>query len=291
MNRMHILLMFVMMSLSVQICASESSQLSELTDRLLSASESDKTRNEKLEKRLLRELENGFLRGISRNVANSTDSVLALPFKFIARLYNLSTLYLFRFTFGSNGLTWNTVAHINNRIYSLCQPLTQANFLTMDKKRRSHLISQEEDGTEESVDPAWQKVQDDLLAELRHTIATLQTAVNCYDAENPQAGFLASCVLALSPHDTTEVSFYLKRAVWYIKSLMELIASFHSFEEAQQQHEQTKRRLSFVCTTLECIAQCIDPEGAINRTGRITFSKIGGSNSNQNSSLLDLNTF
>lgn len=243
------------------------------------------------EERLLKELQYGFMRGISRKVANSTDSVLALPFEFIARLYNLSATYLFRFTFGSNGLTWNNVAHINNRLYSLCHPLTLANFLTMDKKRRSQLISQEEDGKEESVDPTWQKVQEDLLEELRHIITTLQTAVICYDAENPDAGILASCVLALSPHDTKEISFYLKRAIGYIESLMELISSFHSFEEAQQQHEQTKRRLSFVCTTLEYIAQCIDPEGAINRTGRIAFSKIGGSNSNQNSSLLDLNTF
>ena len=194
------------------------------------------------EERLLKELQYGFMRGISRKVANSTDSVLALPFEFIARLYNLSATYLFRFTFGSNGLTWNNVAHINNRLYSLCQPLTLANFLTMDKKRRSQLISQEEDGKDESVDPTWQKVQDDLLEELRHTITTLQTAVTCYDADNPHVGILASCVLALSPHDTAEISFYLKRAIGYIESLMELISSFHSFEEAQQQHEQTKRQ-------------------------------------------------
>ena len=70
------------------------------------------------------------------------------------------------------------------------------------------------------------------------------------------------------------MAFYLRRAIVYIEKMIMLIKSCHSFEEVQQRHELIKRRLGLICATFEQIAQTIDAEGALNRTGRLPFSKV-----------------
>lgn len=187
--------------------------------------------------------------------------------------------YAYKLSFGSRGLTWNSLAKINNRIHALCLPLTGAPAGVRDRQRRGDLIG----GAEQGVSLAennWQMFQAVVLRELEHAQNYLKEALPCYDLMYLNAApqglkiKLARVVQACSLQDNKQVSFYSGQALDCLAKLIKLVQEFKSFDEAQQKYEQTKRWLSLTCNTFEQIALILDGENTQRPAGRLLFSKL-----------------
>ena len=284
MNKM--LLFAFIMSSHLSLLAGDSSSNSSGSDYL--SGMIDPVKN----KTILGYMEYGFHRGFQRSVEDTTSSVIAIPFRavpdLIGRMWGWWTSSIYKTAFGSLGLTWNTLAQMNNRMYTLCFPLTQVSFSGIDKKRRAALIQQEEEEPVENAgEQEWEDLSEELVVELEYAKSFLEDTLCCYDNKVP--GALAALVLALSAQNNKQIRFYIERAMRYIDKLMQIIKESHCFEEVQQRHELIKRRLGLVCSTFEQIAQSIDTEGALNRTGRMPFSKVSmHAGSGMSPSLLDI---
>ena len=195
------------------------------------------------------------------------------------KLSTFLAAYAYKLSFGSHGLTWNGLAKINNRIHTLCLPLTGAAAQTRDRQRRADLIGAEQTGVT-FTEHNWQVFQAYLLRELQHAQEYLKQALPCYDLtflDTAPKGLkikLARFIQACSLQDNRQVSFYSTQALNCLAQLKKLVQEFKSLDQAQQNHEQTKRWLSLTCNTFEQIALILEGENTQRQPGRLVFSRL-----------------
>lgn len=232
-------------------------------------------------------VQEGVENGISDAVQGTVYSVLTTPLKAIQQnvngFFGLIGLYLYRVAFGSLGLSWSTLAKLNNRIYTLCIPFTGPSAGDTVKKRRAELIAGD---TEEVTENNWLPVKEDLIKELEHAIAFLKRSSNSYNKSyqdyciiNPKY-YINRIMHAFAPHDNEEVCFYIDRTINYLEKLIESIKAINNFEEIEQKAMQIKRWLTWSCNSFEQIALILQAEGGARPTNGLNFLKptIAGGN-------------
>lgn len=220
----------------------------------------------------------GVKEGFKQALSSTTREVASNSLRFIpnaiTKIGGFMASFLYKLAFNSKGLTAADLANMSGRIHSLCVPFTTLSAGNLDKKRRAALIAQEQQPTA-LQDDNWVVVQSELIKELKHAILYLKKVLPCYNLTYMQnstfkrqlAGFLHS----FSTEDRDQISFYILRTINYLDKLIELIDGFHSFEEAQQKYEETKRWLAWICGSFEQISLFLDD----NNTGSTTNTKYG----------------
>lgn len=237
----------------------------------------------------------GFDRGLQNAVNKVAENTLyevlkGIPFA-VKRSTVLMAAYTYKFSFGSHGVTSASLSRISKRVHLLCSPFTVLSAGSLDKKRRLDNIAGQNDLVTESN---WHMVQIELVRELEHAIMYLKKALPCYNvALNSYApeGLrikMARILQTLSAKDNEQIAFYILRTICYLEKLVEQIKSFHSFDDAQQKHEQTKRWLQWTMDSFKVVSEFIEDDSSSRvRATFPTVSSPNSSNSVQNTELLN----
>jgi hypothetical protein len=251
-------------------------------------------------------LQSGLEEGVRGTIKHVATTVLTSPFKNLQSnmhgFFGLLGLYMYKLAFGSLGLSWSTLAKLNNRIYNICSPFTSAQLEIKDRKRRAELTGSVEGPVggspvenSVSVENNWLSVKEELLKELEHAIDFLKRSSNAYNGSYKNYSFLnpkfhvGHLVHSFAPHDNQEVCFYIDRSIQYIGKLIGIVQALNSFEEVEQKSGQIKRWLAWTCGSLEQIALFLEGDGAAKTIRGINFLKPStqGSGQSSTSGLLD----
>jgi hypothetical protein len=234
----------------------------------------------------------GVTKGVEDAVIQTAHTILTSPLRNLQTnvngFFGLLGLYLYKLAFGSLGLSWNTLAKLNNRIYALCSPFTGALAEAKDRKRRGELTGIDADSSLVLTESSWVIVRDELLKEIEHAIGFLKRYSSSYNQSYQEASYLSfkfhigRLMHAFAPHDNEEVCFYIDRAVRYLEQLIEIIKTVNSFEEVEQKSNYIKRWLGWACASMEQIALILEGEKARPANG-ITFSKPSSQGGTQSS--------
>jgi hypothetical protein len=229
----------------------------------------------------------GFDRGLRKTTEKVQEQALHEIFKVIPfavkKTTALMAAYAYRFSFGSNGLTNASLARISRRIHLLCSPFTVLSAGSLDKKRRLDNISMDQNAL--VTESNWQMVQIELIRELEHAIMYLKKALPCYNvafSNHADCGLrvkLARIVQGFSAQDNEQISFYTVRTICYLEKLIEQIKGFHSFDDAQQKHDQTKRWLQWTVDSFKVVGEFLSEDSSSRN--RAQFPVISSSSSNQ----------
>lgn len=226
----------------------------------------------------------GFKRGITEAFSGTTARTASkllddVPDAF-RRMGSSIMGLLYKLSFGSRGLSWNDLAIINNRIFTVVQPFIVKTHINNAKEIRSRDVLHEMD--EEFVDENWAIQRQKIGKELTHAIATLTKVLPCYNLafHNNQAGIrrvMAGWVNALSDQNKDQISYYIITAISDLSALRKYFEGFTSFKEAEQHMEYIKRWLTWTCGTLEIIAYLLEGDHVNPKAvGKIMFQKISG---------------
>lgn len=262
------------------------------------------TSNASQQSELWRSFKDGVDRGISRTGANFAESIFTLPIKYFPTLIGGSTsllgIYLYKLAFGSLGLSWNGLAKMNNRVYTLCKPFT---FVpagnTVKKQRLKNLEGQLDDLKEIPAsilnENNWTAYQEALIQELEHTVNFLKRTANSYNKSYMTESYfslkfqLGRIVHAFSSHDNDEVCFYIERTISYLEKIIELLKNIGSFEEIESKVDQFKRWLMLTNTAFEHVALMLVGDNGLKPSNGLSFQKLNAesSSSSSASSVLD----
>jgi len=210
-------------------------------------------------------IRNGYLDAVRQSVTQISGGLLKAIFGSLSRARLLFASYLHKMAYRSNPLQVNDLMHISRHIYTLCLPYAKFSPANMNRDRRAQAF-QPDDLDSKFSSTNWPIIQKELISELQYGINYLKRALPAHNIEYLNAApgglqeKLANLLNAFSVHDDLSVSFYLVRTMVYINNLIELIKTFRSLEEAQQNFEETHRWLSCIVQSFDQAAHFLDPE-------------------------------
>lgn len=238
-------------------------------------------------------LKNGALNGTKNVIALSIQAVAAPLVQDLSRPLSSCIKYPFdlltkmtqNIVFGSQRLTWNEVARLNNTVYELIQPLTVQSIGDFTKERRADLIAAKKDGAM-SADIDWQLRKERVLQELDYIISGTQKKIMCYSplkSHGLRKKFQQLYNL-FAVEQREEIATYLTVAKQYCQDIKKVISSVSTFKALEDHRDLLKFYLSRALRAYKMVSIFIDediaslPAGA-HQKGYMKFQELSAQGS------------
>lgn len=230
-------------------------------------------------------IKQGLLSSIAKTLNTTSANTLGAVPEAVKKINSMIAGYIYKVAYGSRGLTWNSLALMNNRICTLVGPLTQVSLGSFTKKKRAQFIEQEDSNEDELVvDEYWKAIQVNLIKELEHIKVNLNRVLPCYSLNHYniqyQSGFrnkIAYILHALSLTDNNQVAYYINKNMHYITLMIEFFKKAQSLEDVQQKHEELKRWISWTHESFQHIARLLESDNTEKpKAGKLPFIKPNG---------------
>lgn len=183
-----------------------------------------------------------------------------------------------RIIYGTETLSWNYLAALNNKSYRTIKPLVvQTAGTVLAREKRLRILDDEE---EVEVDEEWKLLALTTKKELEMIISALEESLPCYvnklNGESPRIKKMARGLSdKFSLTRCKEIVAYVEILVEYLNTVINSCESAKSFEQLNKEH--VKRLLIRICDTFEHLGFLIDEKVATTtvKKGYIKFLKPG----------------